>query len=115
MLPIMTVTYHPRKFDAIWVPMHWYLLKGIRCEKLFIAVTTERAHPDKYEKDFNVVVTFHTQYTDKRRPTPSVKVHFVVQTRPAKWQKINAICGTFKGKIESKKYTREEYDSSTAQ
>ena len=38
------------------------------------AVTTVRAHPDKYKKDFDAVVAFHTQYIDKRAPKPSVKV-----------------------------------------
>ena len=28
------------------------------------AVATVRAHPDKYKKEFDVVVTFLTQYTD---------------------------------------------------
>ena len=41
----------------------------------------------------------------------SAKVASVMQTRPAKWQKINTSHGTFKGKIELKKYSREEYDS----
>ena len=51
-----------------------YLLNGIKCDKLSTAVTTVRAHPDKYEKDFDAVVTFITQYINKRAPTPSVKV-----------------------------------------
>ena len=41
----------------------------------------------------------------------SAKVESVMHTRPAKWQKINTSPGTFKGKIELKKYSREEYDS----
>ena len=47
---------------------------------------------------------------DKRSATPSVMVASVVQNRPDKWQKTNASHGTFKGKITSKKYSREEYD-----
>ena len=39
----------------------WYLLNGIRCDKLSTEVTTVRAHPDKYKKDFDTVVTFLTQ------------------------------------------------------
>ena len=37
-----------------------YLLNDIRCDKLSIAVTTVRVHPDKYDKDFDAVVTFLT-------------------------------------------------------
>ena len=40
-----------------------------------------------------------------------MKVPSVTQTRPAKWQKTNASHGTFRGKIELKKYSPEEYDS----
>ena len=88
-----------------------YLLNGIRCDKFSTEVATVRVHPDKYEKNFNVVVAFLAQYIDKRAPTVSVMVASVVQTRPAKWQKTNASNGTFKGNIELKKYYREEYDS----
>ena len=52
----------------------WYLVNGIRCNKLSIAVTAVKAHADKYEKDFDAVVTFLTQYINKRWPTPSVEV-----------------------------------------
>ena len=75
------------------------------------AVTTVRVHPDKYEKDVDVLVTFFTKYINKRAPTLSVKVASVGQTRPAKWQKTSASCGILKGKVELKKYSREEYDS----
>ena len=76
-------------------------------------VTTIRVHPDKYEKDFDIVVIFLTQYIDKRSPTPSLKVASVAKNRPAKQQKTNAGHGTFKGMIELKKYSREEYDSTS--
>ena len=33
---------------------------------MFTAVTVVRANPDKYEKDFNAIVAFLTQYIDKR-------------------------------------------------
>ena len=56
-----------------------YLLNGIRCDKLSTAVATIRAHPDKYDKDFDAVVAFLTQYIDKRAPTPSMKVASVSQ------------------------------------
>ena len=75
------------------------------------AVTTVRAHPAKYKKDVDAVVAFLTQHIDKRSPTPSVKVASVEQNKPAKRQKTNASCCTFKRKIELKKYSREEYDS----
>ena len=74
-------------------------------------VAAVRAHPDKYKKGFDAVVAFLTQYIDKRAPTPSVKVASVTQTRPAKQQKTSASHGTFKGKIELKKYSREEHES----
>ena len=69
------------------------------------------AHPDRYEKDFDAIVTFLSQYIDKKAPTPSVKVASVGQNKPAKWQKTITTCGTFNGKIELKKYSRKEYDS----
>ena len=87
-----------------------YLLNGIRCDKMSTAVATVRAHPDKYEKDLDPVFIFLTQYIFKRAPTPSVMVASVMQTRPSKQQKTKASHGTFKGKIELKKYSREEYD-----
>ena len=40
-----------------------------------------------------------------------MKVASVTQTRPAKLHKTSTSCGTFEGKIELKKYSREEYDS----
>ena len=91
-----------------------YLLNGIRCDKLSTAVATVRAHTYKYEKDFDTVVAFLTQYIDKKAPTLSVKVASVTQTRPAKRQKTSTSHGTFRGKIELKKYSREEYDSMSA-
>ena len=75
------------------------------------AIATVREHPDNYKKNFDAVVTFLTQYIDKRLPTPSVNVALVAKTRPAKWQNTKTVHGTFKGKIELKKYSREEYDS----
>ena len=67
------------------------------------AVTTVRVHPDKYEKDFDAVVTFFTQYIDKKASTPSVNVANVPRTRPAKRQKTSASCGTFRDEL--KKYS----------
>ena len=84
---------------------------AIRYDKLSTAVATDKAHPDKYKKDSDVVVAFLTQYIDKRGPKPSVRVVSVGQTRPAQWQQTSNNHGTFKGKIELKKYSREEYDS----
>ena len=43
-----------------------YLLNGIKCDKLSTAVATVRAHPNKYEKEFDSVVAFCIQYIDKR-------------------------------------------------
>ena len=81
------------------------------CDKFSTAVATVRLHPDKYEKDFDAVVTFLTQHINKKALTLSVKVASVGKTRPAKWQKTSANCSTFEGKIELMKYSREEYDS----
>ena len=75
------------------------------------AVVAVRVHPDMYEKDFDAVVAFLTQYIDKKAPTPSMKVAYIGQSRPAKWQMTTTANATFKGKIESKQYSREEYDS----
>ena len=88
-----------------------HLFNGIRCDKLSTVVAAVRAHPDKCERDFNVVVAFLTQYIDQKAPTLSANIASVAQIRPAKWQKTNASYGTFKGKIELKKYSREEYNS----
>ena len=46
------------------------MLNGIRCDKLSTEVATVRVHPDKYKKDFYEVVTFLSQYIDKRALTP---------------------------------------------
>ena len=61
--------------------------------------TAVRAHPDKYEKDFDDVVTSLTQYINKRAPTLSVRVASVTQTRPAKQQKTSASCSTLRGRL----------------
>ena len=87
------------------------MLNDIRCDKLSTEVTTVGAHPDKYKKDFDAVITFLTQYTNKREPTPSVKLASVAQTRPAKQKITSTTHGTFKGKIELRKYFRVEYNS----
>ena len=85
-------------------------MNGIWCDKLSTAVTTVKAHQDRYEKDFDAVVTFLPQCIDKRAPTPSMKVAFVTQTRPAKRQKTSASHGTFRGKAELKKDSQDEYE-----
>ena len=74
------------------------------------AVAPLKAHLGKCKMDFDAVVAFLTQYTDKIAPRSSVKVAFVSQTRPAKQQKISTSDDTFKEMIELKKYSREEYD-----
>ena len=38
-----------------------YLLNGVRCDKLFMAIATVKSQPGKYEKDFDAVVTFLIQ------------------------------------------------------
>ena len=76
---------------------------GIRCYKLSTAVATVRAHPDVYKKDFDAVVTFVSQYIDRRALTTSMKVASVIETRPAKRQKTSACRSTFRGKIELRK------------
>ena len=86
-------------------------MKRIRYDKLSTAVATVSAHLDKYKKDFDAVVTFLTQYIDKRALTLSVKVASVGKNRPAIQQKTSATHGIFNGKIKLKKYSRVEYDS----
>ena len=74
-------------------------------------IAIEWVHPEKYEKDFDAVVTFLIQYINKRAPTLSLKVASVTQTRPTRQQKTSASHGIFKGEIELKKYSKEEYNS----
>ena len=75
------------------------------------AVTKIRAYSNKYQKDFDAIVAFLTQYIDKRAPTHSVKVASAGQNRTVKWQKSSTIHGIFKVKIVLKKYCRDKYDS----
>ena len=75
------------------------------------AIATVRAHPDRYENDFDAVVAFLSQNIDKKAWSPSVKGTSVTQTRPAKRQKTSTSGITFKGKIELRNYSRKEYDS----
>ena len=89
-------------------------VKWKRCDKLSTAVAAERANTDRYKKDYNAVVAFLFQYIDRKAPTLSVKVASVTQSRPAKRQKTSASHGTFRGKIELRKYSQEEYDSMSA-
>ena len=44
-----------------------------------IEIAAVIVHPDKYEKDFDAVVAFLTQYINKKAPTLSVKVASVGQ------------------------------------
>ena len=53
----------------------------------WIDVAAVRAHPDRYEKDFNAVVAFLSQYIDRKAPTPSVNIASINQYRPAKRHK----------------------------
>ena len=76
-----------------------------------LGMMARRRYSDKYENDFDTVVTFLSQYMNNRALTLSVKVASVGQSIPAKWQKTITISGTFMGKIELKKYPREKYDS----
>ena len=71
------------------------------------AVDAVRAHTDKYNKDFDIVVTLLTQYIDKRASTLSVKNASVSKTRASKQQKTSTTHGTFKGKIKFKKYCND--------
>ena len=68
------------------------MLNGIRCDRLSTAVASVRVHTDNYKKDFDTVVTFLTQYINKKAPTESVKVATAGQARPAKQYKANANC-----------------------
>ena len=86
-------------------------MNGIRCDKLSTAVATVRTHLDRYNKDFDVVVTFLTQYINRKAPTPSVKVASITQTRSAKRKKTRASYNIFRGKIELREYFKKEYDS----
>ena len=63
------------------------------------------------QQDFDAVVAFLTQYNDKQEPTPSINIDLVTQIRSAKQQETSTVCGTFKGKIELKKYSSKEYES----
>ena len=59
------------------------MLNGIRCDKLFTAVATVKAHPDKYEKYFDAAITFLIQYIGKQGPTLSVLILSMNQTKSA--------------------------------
>ena len=76
------------------------MLNGMRCDKWSTVTAVVKAHPDKYEKDFDSIVTFLTQYIDKQGPKPSMEIVSVIQTRPAKQQKTSIAHDTFKGKSE---------------
>ena len=106
------VPSYPRKFDRIQVPRPWSRIKSlisVEWNQMWQVVHSS-SNSDKYERDFNAVVAFPTQYIDKRGPTPSVIV-FITKTRPSKMQKTSASFGTFKGKIEFRKYSWEQCDS----
>ena len=79
-----------------------------------IAAATVKAHADRYKKDFDVVVAYLLQYVEKHGPTMSVNVVSVTQSRPAKRQKSDEAHGTFKGRIELKECSMEQYNSMSA-
>ena len=64
-----------------------------------------------YEKDFDAVVTFLSQHINKSAPTHSVKIASVGQNSPVNPQRTSPTRGTFQGKIELKRYSKDEYDS----
>ena len=68
------------------------------------AVAAVRAHPVKYKLSPSSPSTLRTL-------APSVKVASVGQNRPTKQQRTSTFHDTYKGKIESKNYSREECNS----
>ena len=69
-----------------------YLLNGIMCDKLSIVVAAVMVNPDKYEKEFDLVLPSLAQYINKRKPTLIMKVASAGQTRPDKRQKTSTSC-----------------------
>ena len=55
------------------------LLNGIRCDKLSTAVAAVKMHLDKYEKDFDAVISFLSQYIKKGAPTMDI-IHWTELT-----------------------------------
>ena len=84
------------------IPIEWYTMwQAVYCNYCSQGASRQ------IQEDFDAEVTFFTQYIDKRSPTSSVKFASVGQNRAAKRQKASAGHGTFKGKIELKKYIPE--------
>ena len=77
---------------------------------MFIAIAVCRKSPDRYQKDFDACFAYLSQYVEKNRPMTGIKVVSVAQPRPAKWQ-CTETNGTFKGKVELHKYSKDEYPS----
>ena len=40
-------------------------LNGIGCDKMSTAVTAVKTHPNRYEKDFDIVVVYLLEYEEK--------------------------------------------------
>ena len=47
-------------------------------------VITVNAHPDRYEKNFDTVVVYLSQYLKKQGPSLSVKVVSTTKVKPTK-------------------------------
>ena len=56
------------------------LINGIKCDKISIAIFAVKAYPDKYEKNFDAVVAYLSQYVEKGGLTMSVIVVSITQS-----------------------------------
>ena len=63
-------------------------------------VVTLKASPDKYKKDFDMAVTYLSQYTRKKGKNTDSKVSSIAQWRPMIKHKISEAHDTFKEMIE---------------
>ena len=107
--------YYLWELEGIWVsrpwsriessfPVEWHLLWQV-----VHSCCCSKAQPDKYEKDF-ISHTVHWQ----ARTNSKCEGCYCGLDKMCKMQKNIAANGTFKRKIELKKYSREEYVNSTA-
>ena len=108
------VPYYPEKPYGTWAPRPQPRIKSLmpaHQHQVSIADAAVRAHQDKYEKNFDAVVTFLSQYINKGAPTPNAQDASVGQSRPAKWQRPALPMALSREKIQLKKYSSVEYES----
>ena len=117
--PTCQVLYYHGKPYGIWIPKHWFRIKSLisiewhQVHQVVHSSGHSKGAPWWVQEGFWGSSPLSQQVYWQKSTKPEQKVASVGHTRPAKWQKMSSNGGDFKGKVQLKKYSREEYDSTS--